>query len=148
MKITKHAYQYGVGNVMGIFLRKILLEKILGHVQYYKYLKLEQEFLRQKDRRKRLKISRIQKANGSWEDENKVLKEAVNFYKDQFSSSVEEDDTYVINLIPPLVNEEDIALLNRHPSFEEVRKVVFELKGESATELDGFIGFVKTYMRW
>ncbi|KAH0753252.1 hypothetical protein KY285_006400 [Solanum tuberosum] len=50
------------------------------------------------------------------------------------------DDTFVINIIPSLVNEEDNALLNRYPSFEEVRKVVFGLKGESATELDGFIG--------
>ncbi|KAH0722633.1 hypothetical protein KY290_005290 [Solanum tuberosum] len=134
---------------------------VRAHAQYYKYLKLQQEFSRQKvgiqwflegdknteflhnlvkDRRKRLKISRIQTANGSWEDENKVLKKAVSFYKDQFSSNVEEDDTSVINIIPSLVNEEDNALLNRYPSFAEVRKVVFELKGESATELDGFIG--------
>lgn len=42
--------------------------------------------------------------------------------------------------IPSLIKEEDNELLNRIPIAEEVKKVVFELNGNSISGPDGLIG--------
>lgn len=132
-----------------------------AQVEFYKYLKFEEEFWRQKagiqwftegdrntkkihnivkGRKKRMEINRVQKTDGSWAEGNEVLEEAVNFYKEQFTESSVEDDTSLNDLIPSLVTEEENDLLNRQPCLEEVKMVVFELNGNSDSGPDGFTG--------
>lgn len=43
-------------------------------------------------------------------------------------------------MIPKLINQEDNSQLNKMPTVEEVRKVVFTLNGSSFSGLNGFTG--------
>lgn len=50
-----------------------------------------------KGRRRRLELTKIQKADGTWAEGSEVGEEAVKFYQDQFSSDIQESNSIKIN---------------------------------------------------
>lgn len=58
--------------------------------------------------------------------------EANKFYHEQFTGGSDDIDMTLIDLVPGMVSEEHNVQLNRSPSLDEVRRVVFELNGDSA----------------
>lgn len=85
-----------------------------------------------------MEIFNIQKVDGSWPEGNEVVDEAIEFYQDLFNRRLADMDMSVLYLVPSVISEEDNDDLNRPPTFEEVRRVVFELNGDSVCGLDGF----------
>ncbi|XP_019423314.1 PREDICTED: uncharacterized protein LOC109332721 [Lupinus angustifolius] len=64
---------------------------------------------------------------------------------DYFTALYASSNTIALNdlissVIPHLVNEDDNFLLTKHPSNEEIRSVVFSMKGDGALGPDGFGG--------
>ncbi|XP_019227775.1 PREDICTED: uncharacterized protein LOC109209063 [Nicotiana attenuata] len=94
----------------------IFQHKLKNMIKHWLFgVKLALEIFSRK--RKRLQVSRILDNNGIWlEDKDDMAQEAMEFFKAKFT--------------------EDKA----EPTLEEVMKVVFGLKGESASGPDGFTG--------
>nr|XP_016453987.1 PREDICTED: uncharacterized protein LOC107778279 [Nicotiana tabacum] len=127
-----------------------------------KYLALEEEFWRQKagmlwfkdgdrntkffhaqvnGRRKRLKLSRIQNNLGNWiEEDHLIAEEAIKFYKDQFTESAAQNDFYILNHVPSMVDSDQHERLMALPSNEEVKNTVMGLNGDSTGGPDGLTG--------
>lgn len=61
------------------------------------------------------------------------------FYLDQFSGIQRESNHSLLNHIPILVFEESNRTINDMSTREEVKKIVFELNGDSAYGPEGFI---------
>ncbi|XP_059310014.1 uncharacterized protein LOC132061173 [Lycium ferocissimum] len=92
-------------------------------------------------RRIRLQVNRIQISDGEWiEDKEQLAAKAINFFQQQFSQEDEALDFGMLKRIPQMVSSESNDLLCALPSPEEVKNVIFELKGESACGPDGLSG--------
>lgn len=92
-------------------------------------------------RRKRLNLKRILKEDGSWaEGETTVAIEALKFYEDQFTESDCNSDKFLLQHIASQVTVSENLRIKTLTSKEEVKKVIFELSGDSTSGLDGFTG--------
>nr|XP_016437309.1 PREDICTED: uncharacterized protein LOC107763346 [Nicotiana tabacum] len=92
-------------------------------------------------RRKRLKLSRIQNSLGNWiEEDHLIAKEALKFYKDQFTESEVPNAFDILNHVPSMVESDQHERLMALPSNEEVKRAVMGLNGDSAGGPDGFTG--------
>ncbi|XP_060202145.1 uncharacterized protein LOC132630592 [Lycium barbarum] len=141
-------------------VNRVVLQKAQAETK--RYLHYEEEYWRQKagldwfvdgdkntrffhnlvkGRRKKLQIKRIQNSDGSWiEDEDQMADEAVHFYSQQFSQEELIRDENLLSLIPVLIDQNRNDFLCQMPSVDEVKKVVFNLSGSSASGPDGFPG--------
>ncbi|XP_060210575.1 uncharacterized protein LOC132637513 [Lycium barbarum] len=123
-------------------VNRVVLQKALAETK--RYLHYEEEYSRQKlvkGRRKKLQIKRIQNSDGSSiEDEDQMADEAVHFYSQQFSQEELIGDENLFSLIPVLIDKNRNDLLCQMPSVDEVKKIVFDLSGASASGPDGFPG--------
>lgn len=48
----------------------------------------------------------------------------------------------MLNNIPHLITDRDNKELPKWPELEEIKKIIFELRGSSAADPDGFTGLV------
>ncbi|XP_049410705.1 uncharacterized protein LOC125873924 [Solanum stenotomum] len=92
-----------------------------------------------KGRRKRLKINKMMKVDGSWAEGDKEIAEEVCFFKDQFTRGATNSELSLLQYIHPQVEQEENDSLIAIPHEEEIRKVVFELNAQSACGPDGLI---------
>lgn len=93
-----------------------------------------------KQRKKRLSIKRMLRSDGSWAKGTNFMNEAIQFYKDQFTERIHDTIFSLVDLVLSLIKEEDNKLLNREPTNEETKRVVFALNGNSASGPDGLTG--------
>ncbi|XP_015161833.1 uncharacterized protein [Solanum tuberosum] len=132
----------------------------LAQAEYRKYLHYEEEFWRQKasiqwftegdkntrffhylvkGRRKRLALTRLLKEDGEWvENEEDIISETLAFFQNQFADSGNDSNFSLLQHIQPLIDAEANGFLNVIPDAEEIKKVVFELNGDSTSGPDGF----------
>ncbi|XP_027171438.1 uncharacterized protein LOC113771005 [Coffea eugenioides] len=90
-------------------------------------------------------IHRIKDANGVWVDDDEGIAEmAVQYFSDLFSDARGSPNGWD-HLIPKLVTQAEKVTLEACPTPEEVKKVVFELDGDSAAGPDGFTGQFFTF---
>nr|XP_027090500.1 uncharacterized protein LOC113711541 [Coffea arabica] len=93
-----------------------------------------------KQRRIQSFIHRIRDSRGKWvTNDAEIGKEAVRYFGDLFTAGPIVD-YHLLHVIPNLSSEIDNTILEEVPSFEEVRKVIFEMDGDSAAGPDGFTG--------
>ncbi|KAH0698742.1 hypothetical protein KY284_012957 [Solanum tuberosum] len=62
-----------------------------------------------------------------------VAAEAELFFQDQFSDRRAEVELTLLDHIPTVINDVENEMINSLPTFEEVKTVVFELNGDSAS---------------
>ncbi|KAG5611763.1 hypothetical protein H5410_023044 [Solanum commersonii] len=92
-------------------------------------------------RRRRLNVQRIMKADGQWvEGDDEVEAKALSFFQNQFAGCNLDNNFSLLQNIQPLVTTEDNGLFIAIPEETEIKRVVFELNGESACGPDGFTG--------
>ncbi|KAH0706068.1 hypothetical protein KY285_010599 [Solanum tuberosum] len=130
-----------------------------AQAEYKKYLHFEEIFWQQKagydwfengdrstrffhsvvqGRRKKLHIQKIQNSQGNWlETEEDIATVTVSFYHNQFSQERDVSSFSLLRHIPEYISEEENLKLCRPPDLNEVKKVVFELNGDSASGPDG-----------
>nr|XP_027082456.1 uncharacterized protein LOC113704781 [Coffea arabica] len=90
-------------------------------------------------------IHRVKDENGIWvEDDEGIANEAVRFFSNLFSASGGSAGDWE-HLIPHMVSQADRAVLDADPTREEVKRVVFEMDGDSAAGPDGFTGQFFTF---
>ncbi|XP_071920660.1 uncharacterized protein [Coffea arabica] len=90
-------------------------------------------------------IHRVKDENGVWVEEDEgIANEAVRFFSDLFSGSGGSTGDWE-HLIPNMVTQADRAALDADPTREEVKRVVFEMDGDSAAGPDGFTGQFFTF---
>lgn len=65
------------------------------------------------------------------------MKEAILLYKDQFTGGNHSDSFFLVDLIPKLISDEDKILLNREPTMDEIKQVIFALNGSSSSGPNG-----------
>ncbi|WOL11121.1 hypothetical protein Cni_G19882 [Canna indica] len=93
-----------------------------------------------KERRNINVISQIKDRDDNWcEGPNQVADTAVDFYKELFSSTAPDNQHLLPNILTR-VNARMNCWLLRMVSEDEVKKVAFSIKGDSARGEDGFIG--------
>lgn len=61
------------------------------------------------------------------------MKEAILLYKDQFTRGNHNDSFFLVDLIPKLISDEDNILLNKEPTMDEIKQVIFALNGSSSS---------------
>lgn len=127
-----------------------------------KYLKIEEEFWKQKagmkwfvegdmntkffhsyvkGRRKKLHLSEISNEQGEMVHSNQQIGEAaVAFFSNQFKEEGNAPNFSMLTHIPKLITDEDNEEMIKLPNLDEVKRVVFELNGDSACGPDGFSG--------
>ncbi|WMV24639.1 hypothetical protein MTR67_018024 [Solanum verrucosum] len=127
-----------------------------------KFLRLEEEFWRQKagmkwftegdmntkffhsyvkGRRKRLHIAEIVTEHGiTLTSNDQIGQAALEFFGEQFQENDYVDDYAMLDHIPRCITNEENDAMCSLPTNEEVKKVVFKLKGSSACGPDGFTG--------
>ncbi|XP_060182374.1 uncharacterized protein LOC132612044 [Lycium barbarum] len=94
-----------------------------------------------KGRRKRTLLKKIKDSEGSWiTNLDEIASEAVPFYQKQFSQEDDHADALFFNHVPEMVSQEDNEMMCATPTIDEVKNVVFELSGESASGPDGLSG--------
>ncbi|XP_059073619.1 uncharacterized protein LOC131874319 [Cryptomeria japonica] len=90
-------------------------------------------------KRLRKRISCIVDSNGNTLiDEDKIATEAVRFFKSLLSVEMVVVDDEFVNLIPPLVSQEDNKMLMAPFSLAELKEIVFSMHPEKAPGPDGF----------
>ncbi|XP_027166413.1 uncharacterized protein LOC113766418 [Coffea eugenioides] len=91
-------------------------------------------------------IHRVKNENGAWvEDDEGIAAVAVRYFTDMFSVAVEGTSREWAHLIPNVVTQADRMALEACPTIEEVKRVVFEMDGDSAAGPDGFTGQFFTF---
>lgn len=60
-------------------------------------------------------------------------------FKDQFKENGDYADETILEAIPKLITEEQNGRLEKSPTKEEVKQVVFDLIGDSASGSDSFL---------
>ncbi|XP_019264569.1 PREDICTED: uncharacterized protein LOC109242177 [Nicotiana attenuata] len=130
--------------------------------QYIRYMKLEENFLKQKTqlqwfkegdanskyfhslirgRRRKLYIHKIKDEDGQWiQGDEAIGNAACTFYRDLFTdtgASIRED---LLSCIPSMITQEDNDLLSVYPTLSELKEVVFSMNPTSAAEPDDFNG--------
>ncbi|XP_075101861.1 uncharacterized protein LOC142177287 [Nicotiana tabacum] len=109
---------------------RIVLQKAQSELK--KYLSIEE---------KKLKLKRIKSGSGVWiEDQEQLATATVDFYQKHYTNEGDASEFSLLNNIPSMVTMEQNLELSRLPTIKEVRAIVFELSGESASGLDGFTG--------
>lgn len=94
-----------------------------------------------KGRRKKLKLIEIQTGQGDViNNSENIWTEAVMYFEDQFKEEICQEGDEMLEVIPKLISAEQNVELSRPSSIEEVKEVVFELNGDSASGPDGFLG--------
>ncbi|XP_075101822.1 uncharacterized protein LOC142177250 [Nicotiana tabacum] len=94
-----------------------------------------------KGKRKKLQVSRILDNNCNWfEDQGDMAKEAIEFFKAQFTEDKVPTDFDIIKHIPNVITEELNAKLWAEPTMEEVKNVVFGINRESPSGPNRFTG--------
>jgi hypothetical protein len=102
-------------------------------------------YLIAKGKRRKVKILSLVHEENIVVNDNDINKVATAFYKDLFGHSVL-SSINMSNLHMNKLSDEDCALLTVPFSIEEIKKVVFGLKHNSAPSPDGFIGdFFKNF---
>ncbi|XP_027170444.1 uncharacterized protein LOC113770234 [Coffea eugenioides] len=98
------------------------------------------------ERRAKSIIHRIKNDQGEWiSDEGQVSAIGVEFFKSLLSEETAGGSWSILDVIPKVVSDVQNADLERFPSHEEVREVVFKMDGESAGGPDGFTGTFFTF---
>lgn len=93
------------------------------------------------EKRKRLAINKIGKRDGGCtEGREDVAAEAINFFQNQFTAETQNLGLSMLKEIPIRVTDVDNEMLNVMLIEEEIKKVVFELNGDSASGPDRFRG--------
>ncbi|KAH0650564.1 hypothetical protein KY284_030476 [Solanum tuberosum] len=102
-----------------------------------------------KGRRRKLNIKKIKTGQGDIiNSAQNIGEEAVNVFREQFKETHEATDYTMIQCIPRIITEEQNHEMERVPTKEEVKHVVFELNGDSASGQDGYSGqFLCYYQR-
>ncbi|KAK6791948.1 hypothetical protein RDI58_011029 [Solanum bulbocastanum] len=133
-----------------------------ANAELKRYLKIEEEYWKQKagmrwfkegerntkffhsyvkGRRKKLIISEITTRQGNKiTSTQNIGEEAVGVFHAQFKEGQEIEDYSLLQNIPNLIKAEQNEEMERLPTEDEVKKVVFSLNGDSASGLDGFSG--------
>lgn len=75
-----------------------------------------------KERRKRLEIKGIQKSNDSWAKGDNIMNEAIQFYRNQFTTEIQSNSLSLVELIPKLITESNNDFLNKESSVEKIKK--------------------------
>ncbi|XP_075087558.1 uncharacterized protein LOC107813948 [Nicotiana tabacum] len=139
---------------------RIVLQKAQSELK--KYLNIEEQYWKQKagmtwfaegdrntsffhnyvnGKRKKLQLKRIKSGSRVWiEDQEQLATAAVDFYQRKFTNEGVAFEFSLLNNVPSMVTMDQNLELSRLPTIEEVRAVVFELSGESASGPDGFTG--------
>ena len=85
-------------------------------------------------------IHRIRDGSGNWiTDDNAIGAEAVRYFGDLFSAGFV-PNFLLLHVIPNISTMIDNGKLEQVPSMEEVKKVIFDMDGDSAAGPDGFTG--------
>lgn len=127
-----------------------------------RFLKLEEEFWKQKSsmtwfvhgdnstklfhsyvqgRRKKLHIFEISDEQGLLIiSVNQISNAAVNHFINQFKKDHFNHNFEMLKYIPKLIDEEENEKMVKLPKLDEVKRVIFDLNGNSACGPDGFIG--------
>nr|XP_027098875.1 uncharacterized protein LOC113718155 [Coffea arabica] len=93
------------------------------------------------ERRSKSVIHRIKSSGGDWLcSEEDIGREAVSFFQGLFSDQSGTNNFHGLDVIPKVVTERDNDELERFPSLEEVKEVVFSMDADSAAGPDGFSG--------
>lgn len=92
-----------------------------------------------KGRRKRLRIHEITTREGDViSTEENISDEAIRYFKDQFIEDYLNNDFDILNCISPVISSEENEVVTSISSMEEIKEVVFALKGDSVGGPDGF----------
>lgn len=70
--------------------------------------------------------------------QDKVAAQAIQFYQNQFTSETDNGELTLLNDINSCITIDDNQMLDSMPSEEEIKRVVFELIGDTASGPDGF----------
>ncbi|XP_027172427.1 uncharacterized protein LOC113772083 [Coffea eugenioides] len=98
------------------------------------------------ERRAKSIIHRIKNDQGEWvSDGGQVSAMGVEFFKFLLSEEPASGSWRILDVIPKVVSDVQVADLERFPSHEEIREVVFNMDGESAGGPDGFTGTFFTF---
>ncbi|XP_027184038.1 uncharacterized protein LOC113782345 [Coffea eugenioides] len=93
------------------------------------------------ERRSKSVIHRIKSSGRDWLcSEEDIGREAVSFFQGLFSDQSGTNNFHGLDVIPKVVTERDNDELERFPSLEEVKEVVFSMDADSAAGPDGFSG--------
>ncbi|KAG5595072.1 hypothetical protein H5410_036304 [Solanum commersonii] len=100
-----------------------------------------------KGRRRKLQLQRIQDARGTWlEEAGEIGGKVVKFFLCEFLQKRDAIEFSLLRHIPSLINEVENEALCKQPSLEEVRRVVFNVNGDSASgpdvKLEDFTSYV------
>ncbi|XP_059069166.1 uncharacterized protein LOC131859441 [Cryptomeria japonica] len=92
-----------------------------------------------KIKRLRNQIFYIIDSNGnSLVDEDDIASKAIRFFKSLLTAELVAVDNEFVNLIPPLVSQEDNKILMAPFSLAKLKEIVFSMHSEKASGLDGF----------
>ncbi|OIT36737.1 putative ribonuclease h protein [Nicotiana attenuata] len=130
--------------------------------QYIRYMKLEENFLKQKTqlqwfkegdasskyfhslirgRRRKLYIHKIKDEDGQWIQGDEVIGNAAcTFYEDLFTDPGGSIREVLLSCIPSMITQEDNDILSADPTLSELKGVVFSMNPTSAAGPDGFNG--------
>ncbi|VFQ94479.1 unnamed protein product [Cuscuta campestris] len=99
-----------------------------------------------KGKRKKLSIKHIMTSGGrGTSSPNEIKEETIQHFQNLYTSNHTPSHSTITNLIPNVISMEDNIMLSAIPNMNEVKNVVWELNGDSASGPDGFNGnFFKT----
>ncbi|VFQ88809.1 unnamed protein product [Cuscuta campestris] len=99
-----------------------------------------------KGKRKKLSIKHIITSGGRGiSSPNEIKEEAIQHFQKLYTSNHALSHSIITSLIPKVITKEDNMMLSAIPNTNEVKKVVWELNGDSASGPDRFNGnFFKT----
>ncbi|VFQ69265.1 unnamed protein product [Cuscuta campestris] len=99
-----------------------------------------------KGKRKKLSIKHIITSGGRGiSSPNEIKEEAIQHFQKLYTSNHTPSHSIITSLIPKVITKEDNMMLSAIPNINEVKKVVWERNGDSASGPDGFNGnFFKT----
>ncbi|XP_071940073.1 uncharacterized protein [Coffea arabica] len=98
------------------------------------------------ERRAKSVIHQIRSREGEWlTDEAQISAEAVDYFTSLFFVEPCPGSWRTLEVIPKIISREQNDELERLPSMEEIREVVFAMDGESAAGPDGFTGRFFTF---
>lgn len=85
--------------------------------------------------------------SGNWtENPQEIAQLGITYFQQLYSDELNYSHQYynqletALSCIPKIINEQDNDILEKYPSFDEVRCAVFSLDPESAAGPDGFTG--------
>ena len=98
------------------------------------------------ERRAKSIIHRIKNDQGEWiSDEGHISAEAEKYFKSLLSAEPIMGSLNVLKVVPKLISAEQNVELERFPSNDEIRSMVFSMDGDSAAGPDGFTGRFFTF---